>query len=82
MNFADHLLEDVFESDYAENAAEFIDDHGDSGAAGAEFDEEFAGELGFRDDQHFAQIRAQMEFRGRLPLLRGGRDRVGSRLYP
>src|ERR1700722_7216865 len=54
VNFADHLLEDVFQSDEAENAAEFVDNHGEARAARAELDETFAGGLGLGDDQDVA----------------------------
>src|SRR5271155_1000398 len=63
VNFADHLLEDVFESGEAEDAAEFVHDHGQAGAAGAKFQEQFADGLGFGDDERIAQDGAQIKFR-------------------
>src|SRR5580692_8486813 len=42
VNLADHLLEDVFEGGEAQDATEFVHDHGEAGAARAEFEEEFA----------------------------------------
>ena len=50
VNFADHLLEDVFQSGEAEDAAEFVHNHCKASAAGAEFQEEFADGLGLGDD--------------------------------
>src|SRR5580704_16549466 len=61
VNLAHHLLENIFERGEAENAAEFINDHGEAGAARAEFEEEFAGALRFRNDEDVAQHRAQIE---------------------
>ena len=68
VNFADHLLEDIFESGEAEDAAEFVHDHGEAGAAGAEFQEEFADGLGFGDDERVAENGAQIEFGERLVI--------------
>ena len=61
MNLADHLFDDVFHGHEAENAAEFIDNHGHAGAAGAELEKQFAGGLGLRNDEHFAQDAAQIK---------------------
>src|ERR1700681_1314545 len=51
VNFADDLLEDVFESDEAEDATEFVDDDGQADVMSAELEEQFAGGLGFRNDE-------------------------------
>ena len=83
VNFADHLLEDVFERGEAEDAAEFVDNHGEARAASAEFEQKFAGALRFGDDEHVAQHCAQMKSGGRLTLFGGrGRDRAESRSCP
>src|SRR5580698_5196103 len=68
VNFADHLLEDVFERGQAKDASEFVNDHGQAGAAGAEFEQEFADGLGFWDDERVAQDGAQIEFGERLMI--------------
>ena len=68
VNFADHLLEDVFERGQAEDAAEFVHDHGEAGAAGAKFQEQFADGLGFGNDERVAQDGAQIEFGERLMI--------------
>ena len=63
MNFANQLLEDVFEGNEAENAAELIHDHGHAGVLGAKLPQELAGGLGLRDDEDLAQDAAQIEGR-------------------
>src|SRR5690348_1193789 len=68
VNFADHLFENVFEGDEAENGAEFVDDHGEAAAMRAEFDEKFDGGLGFGNDEDFAKHVAKLKFDGRLVL--------------
>src|SRR5277367_4466246 len=73
VNFTDHLLEDVFERGEAENAAEFVHDHGEAGAAGAEFEEEFADGLGFGNDESVAQDGAQIEVGERLAIFGAAR---------
>src|ERR1700733_6076414 len=73
VNFADHLLEDVFEGGEAEDAAEFVYDHGEAGAAGAEFEEELADGLGLRDDQRVAENGAQIKFGERLMIFGAAR---------
>lgn len=64
MNFADHLFEDVFERGEAEDAAEFVDYHGEAGATRAKFDEQIAGGFCFGHDEHVAQERAEAKFGG------------------
>src|ERR1700679_2010011 len=68
VNFTDHLLEDVFERGQAENAAEFVNDHGESGATCAEFQMEFADGLAFGNDERVTQDGAQIEFSERLAI--------------
>src|SRR4029077_7404127 len=65
VNFADDLFEDVFEINQAEQAAKFVDDNGHTGVAVAQLVEQFAGGLGFRNDKHFAQNAAQIEWLSR-----------------
>src|SRR5206468_10953407 len=38
VNFANHLFDDIFDGHQAENAAEFVDDHGQTDAARAQFE--------------------------------------------
>src|SRR5271156_1044902 len=73
VNFANHLLEDVFECGEAEDAAEFVRDHGQAGGAGAKFEEEFADGLGFGNDERVAQDGAQIKFGERLMIFGAAR---------
>src|SRR5206468_10552781 len=61
MNLADQLLQDIFQGDEAEDAAELVDDHGHADVAGAQFQEKFAGGLGLWNDEHFANDATQIE---------------------
>src|SRR6185437_4015106 len=71
VNFAHHLLEDVLERHKVQDAAEFIHDHGEPGAARTKFEQQFAGGLCFRNDQRVADQMPQME-------IGGGRTPVGA----
>src|SRR5580698_9613233 len=68
VNFTDHLLEDVFERGQAQDAAEFVNDHGEAGATCAEFEKQFADGLGFGNDERVTQDGAQIEFSERLAI--------------
>ena len=61
VNFADHLFEHVLQRNQAQDAAKFVHDHGQADAAGAHFDQQFAGELALRNDQQLAQEAPQVE---------------------
>src|SRR5215469_17776218 len=53
VNFADELLEDVFERQQAQNRPEFIDDHGHPAMLPTEFEQQFAHRLALRHDGNF-----------------------------
>ena len=78
VNLADHLFENVLERDQAENAAEFVDDHGEADAARAKFKKQLAGRLRFRHDQDLAQRDFSDEMTRRAIALRRGRARSSS----
>src|SRR5689334_4952154 len=73
VNFADHFFENIFERHEAENRAEFIDHHGETGALGAKLEKQLDGELRFRHDDDFAKDMLQREFRGGGAFLRTSR---------
>ena len=61
VNLADHLLEDVFDGDEAEDAAELVHDHGQTDTARTKLEKELAGELALGDDEDFAKDAAEAE---------------------
>ena len=61
MNLADYLLQDVFQGDQTENAAEFVDHDGQADVTGAQFLQQLARGLCLRDDEHLAQNPAQIK---------------------
>jgi len=61
VNFADHLLDDVFNRNEAEDAAEFVHDHGQTDATRAKLEEELASEFAFGDDEDVAKNAAKAE---------------------
>jgi hypothetical protein len=61
VNFADHLLQDVFQCDQAKDTAEFVHNHGQTRPARAEFDQKLACGLGLRNDEHVAEDASQVK---------------------
>lgn len=68
VNFANHLLEDVLESDQAEDGAEFVDSHGEAGASRAKFKQKLDGGFRLGNDEDAAKNVAKVKFGGRLIL--------------
>ena len=58
VNLADHLFDDVFQSDQPEDTAEFIDNHGHANVARAKLLEQLARWFRFRHDQTLRAKRA------------------------
>src|SRR4029077_16673391 len=55
VNFSYDLLEDVFQCDQAQNAAEFIDHDGQADVTRSQLQQQLARGFGLWDDEHFAQ---------------------------
>lgn len=70
VNFADHLLEDIFERCKAKDAAEFVDNHSQASATRAEFDEQIAGGFCFGDNEDIAQERPKVKLGWRQAFFR------------
>src|SRR5262249_42558205 len=65
VNFANHLLENVFQRHQTQDAAELVDHQRKADAASAQLEQQLVGWLGFRNDQQFSQNSAQIEGRWR-----------------
>jgi hypothetical protein len=63
VNFPNHLLEDVFESDQPEDAPVFVDDHRQARMARSKFHQKIAGRFRLGDNQHVADHGAKVEIR-------------------